>query len=166
MFIIHATRHVWYCRKNVNGKPEKYNQERAANSPFLLSHLGLLFTPALNSRLLVLCVCTFFHLKWILKKRERKRERVPGCEFVTTYQTVLRCPGGKCAGPCVMCSCCAVAPCGFSRLTSVSQLLPKCSERLQEVRFFFRNYTTPFCFLASPRREQKTLIFLDQGRRD
>lgn len=96
-----------------------------------------------------------------------KKERVPGREFVTTYQTVLRCPDGECAGPCAMCSCCAVAPCGFSRLTSVSQLLPKCSERLQEVRFFFRNYTTPFCFLASPRRrEQKTLIFLDQGRRD
>lgn len=73
MFIIHATCHVWYCRKNVNSKPEKNNQERAAkyNLPSLLSHLGFLFTPALNSRLLVLCVCTYLHLKWFfLKKRE------------------------------------------------------------------------------------------------
>lgn len=60
----------------MNSKPEKNNQERAAkyNSPSLLSHPGLLFTPALNSRLLVLCVCTYLHLKLIFLKKGKKRE--------------------------------------------------------------------------------------------
>ena len=55
-------------------------------------------------------------LKVIKKKTESPRFE----DLSQHIKTLLRCPGGKCAGPCATRPCCAVAPCTFQTHFSVA----------------------------------------------